>query len=166
MNDLARRHNNLADDEVFLDAFIVAARIAQTTHQQEKLDALRNGLVNSISPDAPDVDEQARFFRLVDQFSPSHIVMLRLLDRPTELFQQHIGHFEEVGHVSLAELVNVVEPQFADRYDWRDLLVADLADARVALGFSSLGDIQSADGRFQRMTTSLGQRFLSFISID
>jgi hypothetical protein len=73
VDQLGRRFEDLAGDEVFVDAVINATRAAQTTHQQEKLDALRHAVVNSVAPGAPDVDEQARFFRLVEQRSAAHL---------------------------------------------------------------------------------------------
>ena len=48
--------DQLADDPVFVDAVVHATRAAQGTHQREKLDALRNGIINSIGPGAPSVD--------------------------------------------------------------------------------------------------------------
>ncbi|WP_422772112.1 hypothetical protein ACN28C_03170 [Plantactinospora sp. WMMC1484] len=78
-----RSFEDLASDEGFADAFFTATRAAQATHRAEKLAALRNGVLNSLSPDAPELDEQLRFFRLVDQFTPAHLRLLHLLDDPT-----------------------------------------------------------------------------------
>jgi hypothetical protein len=76
VNELRMKVDRLLENEVFLDAFIQSTRIAQTTHQQAKLAALRNALMNSVAPEAPEVDEQARFFRLGDEFSTRHILLL------------------------------------------------------------------------------------------
>jgi hypothetical protein len=67
---------------VFVDAVVNATRAAQATHQSEKLDALRNGVLHSLDEDAPTLDEQARFFRLVEQLTPAHLRMLRFLNDP------------------------------------------------------------------------------------
>jgi hypothetical protein len=76
----------LAEDEGFVDAVVAATRAAQATHAQEKLDALRNGVLNTLGPDAPSLDEQARFFRLVEQFTPAHLRLLAFLDDPGPVF--------------------------------------------------------------------------------
>ncbi len=47
---LARWHDNLTDDEIFHDAVYHSTRIALGTHQEEKLEALRNALGNSVGP--------------------------------------------------------------------------------------------------------------------
>lgn len=79
---LGLRVEGLADEPAFVDAVVTATRAAQATHQAEKLRALRNGVLHSVGPDAPEVDEQARFFRLVEQFSPSHLELLALFADP------------------------------------------------------------------------------------
>jgi hypothetical protein len=67
---------DLAEDDVFLDAVVNATRAAQATHRAEKFDALGNGVLGSIGPFAPSREEQTRFFRLVDQFSVAHLRLL------------------------------------------------------------------------------------------
>ena len=42
VNELVMKIDRLLENEVFLDAFVQSTRIAQTTHQQAKLAALRN----------------------------------------------------------------------------------------------------------------------------
>jgi len=79
--------DQLADDPVFVDAVVHATRAAQGTHQREKLDALRNGIINSIGPGAPSADEQLRFLRLIDQFSAAHLRMLTFWRDPAALFE-------------------------------------------------------------------------------
>jgi hypothetical protein len=61
---------DLADDPAFVDAVVAATRAAQATHQKDKLDALRNGVLNASRPGAPGLDEQARFFRFVVNSPP------------------------------------------------------------------------------------------------
>ncbi|TDW70714.1 hypothetical protein [Kribbella pratensis] len=138
VNELAEKYDDLLDNEVFLDAFVNATRAAQATHQQEKLDALRNAVLNSVASDAPDVDEQARFFRLVEQFSAAHVLLLARLGG---------GHRGSIYDAF---------PEPDSRREWRDLLIADLAGARLIN--------VSIDGFHSAEVTGLGRRFLGFIS--
>jgi hypothetical protein len=55
--------DDLVNDERFVDAVITATRSAQRTHQRDKLTALRNAVLNSTLPGAPETDEQMVFFR-------------------------------------------------------------------------------------------------------
>lgn len=139
VNELAAKYDTLPNDDVLLDALINATRAAQATSQQEKLDALRNAVLNSVAPDAPDTDEQARFFRLVDQFSAAHLRMLaRINERQPRSFYERLDHINTRGR------------------EWRDLLAADLSGARLIS--------VSIDGNFTAVRTGLGSRFLNFIS--
>ncbi|GAA0944606.1 hypothetical protein GCM10009554_38890 [Kribbella koreensis] len=139
VNELAEKYDTLPNDDVLLDALINATRAAQATSQQEKLDALRNAVLNSVAPDAPDTDEQARFFRLVDQFSAAH---LRMLAR--------ISYYQPSSLYVRPDVINT------RRREWRDLLTADLSGARLIS--------VSTDGNYTALRTSLGSRFLDFIS--
>jgi hypothetical protein len=51
--------DHLADEEVFFDAVMRATRIADQTSRQEKLEALRNAVINSVAPGAPDADRSS-----------------------------------------------------------------------------------------------------------
>lgn len=44
--------------DAFMDALTTATQIADRTSRTEKLKLLRNTVVNSVMPDAPDVDTQ------------------------------------------------------------------------------------------------------------
>lgn len=78
----------LAEDDRFIDAVVSATRAAQATHDEEKLTALRNGGLNTLGPNAPTEDEQLRFFRFVEQFSPAHLRLLHFLHDPGAVFDK------------------------------------------------------------------------------
>ena len=48
----------LADNDLFVDAVVTATRTVEHTHQEEKIAALRNAVLNSVAPGAPDADTQ------------------------------------------------------------------------------------------------------------
>lgn len=145
VNELVMKVDRLLENEVFLDAFIQSTRIAQTTHQQAKLAALRNALVNSVAPDAPEVDEQARFFRLVDEFSARHILLLRWAAQ---------YRLSDPG----APL-----PAFAGSGDFRGLMVDDLVRSHLIGTRPSSSEVLVGD-LFDGLVTDLGRQFLKFIS--
>lgn len=153
---------DLAEQPAFVDAVVTATRAAQATHQQEKLQALRNGVLHSIGPDAPDADEQARFFRLVEQFSPAHLRLLAFMHDPGKPFDDRGERRPEVmggqGYILEQAL-----PEFADRRDWYDLLHSDLSAAAL-INSGGLSTVMSSAGHYQSRTTPLGRRFLAFVS--
>jgi hypothetical protein len=109
VNDLIDRVDwltprSLAQNDTFLDAVAHATTIAASTGQQEKLNALRNAVLNAALPGDIDADMQAMFLRHVGDLTPAHLRALKLLAdvsshrrrTPTAympLFEQHIAKF-------------------------------------------------------------------------
>jgi len=151
---------DLISDEAFADAVVATSRAAQATHSDDKLRALKNGLRHSVGEDAPELDEQARFFRLVDEMTPAHLRVLNYLRDPEAAFVG-ITRPNIISGSRLSVLVYAL-PEFAERDEWLALLVADLTAAQLVKG--SLGGMVSEAGLYASMTTPLGERFLDFIS--
>lgn len=153
---------NLAENEAFVDAVINATRAAQATHQTEKLQALRNAVLHSLDDDAPGVDEQARFIRIVDQFTPSHVRLLVFLDDPGKAFDSAGIARPNLMVGGRSTLLEQGAPEFTGRRDWYDLLASDLDSARLAQ--TNLHTGMTGSGVWNSATTKLGARFLSFIA--
>ncbi|NEP79064.1 MAG: hypothetical protein F6K39_13360 [Okeania sp. SIO3B3] len=68
------------DNPTFHTTFLKAIRIAECEHQQEKLEALRNAVLNSAIPNSLKDDIQAIFLKWIDEFTVSHIRLLKMLD--------------------------------------------------------------------------------------
>jgi hypothetical protein len=71
------KFEDLRNDPQFLSAMIQATQSAERTHRKEKLDALRNAVLNIALGHKPSEDLQAIFLNLVDSFAPVHIEVLR-----------------------------------------------------------------------------------------
>ncbi|MBI5696747.1 MAG: hypothetical protein HZC51_13625 [Nitrospirae bacterium] len=68
----------LSTNEAFISLVLEASVVAQRTHQQEKLDALKNAIQNSVLPNAPEEYYQSMFVKLIDEFTPMHVDVLEL----------------------------------------------------------------------------------------
>ncbi|MGY1691878.1 hypothetical protein [Geodermatophilus sp. SYSU D01105] len=153
---------DLAEDDVFSDAVVNATRAAQATHQAEKLEALRNGVLNSIGPFAPSIEEQTRFFRLVDQFSVAHLRLLAFFADPGGFFDRAGVDRPKLLMGGRASLLGAL-PEFASQpRDWTSLLTADLQAAALT-DHGGLNTVQSGDSLWLPATSELGQRFLAFV---
>lgn len=87
LDDLSKRFadltpERLAQDESFTTAFLHASQIAMRTHQQEKLDALRNAVLNVAAGVAPDDSVQLMFLNALDTLTPWHIWLLECIADP------------------------------------------------------------------------------------
>ncbi|MGL4503269.1 MAG: hypothetical protein ACRCU2_29680, partial [Planktothrix sp.] len=77
-----KRQRNTVDftKQEFLSAFVEARNIALQEHKQEKLEALKNVVLNSAIPN-PDDELPSKFLQWIDEFTVRHLVLLKLLAR-------------------------------------------------------------------------------------
>jgi hypothetical protein len=68
---------SLADNPAFVTTVLQATQIALRTHQEEKLEALRNAVVNSTTDQGLEPDLRAVFLNFVDAFTPTHLRILK-----------------------------------------------------------------------------------------
>jgi hypothetical protein len=78
LNELSQKVDGLspatlATDDAFISAFAQATQAALKTHQTEKLQALRNAVLNVAIKRMPFEDKQLIFLNLVDRFAPTHL---------------------------------------------------------------------------------------------
>lgn len=76
------RIENLAQNKNFISTFFYATQAAMRTHQQEKLEALRNVVINSAKCSSINENMQFIFLTLVDRYSPLHLKLLTLFTEP------------------------------------------------------------------------------------
>jgi hypothetical protein len=153
---------DLANNDVFTDAVVNASRAAQATHQEEKLRALKNGVLHSIGPDAPSSDEQARVVRLIEDFTPAHLRLLSFLADPGAAFDAAGIPRPSYFQGSPSQLLEDGMPEFRGQRDWYELLAADLGAA--SLLSRGLGGLMTSSGLWQSSTSAMGMRFLRFVS--
>lgn len=152
----------LAGNDAFVDAVVQATRAAQATHRNDQLDALRNGVLHTLLPDAPSLDEQARFFRLVEQFGPGHLQLLQVLDDAGEFFDRRQIPRPDIYMGGRIAIVRAAMRGTGDD-EWWNLLDGDLRDAGLT-NHGGLNTTMTGSGMYQSVTTPLGKRFLRFVS--
>jgi hypothetical protein len=152
----------LADNDLFVDAVVSTTRIIEHTHQQEKIEALRNAVLNSVAPDAPDADTQAIFLSLLDRFTPSHLRLLVLLNDPPAWFAARGIPVPQAGMAgSRTQTVEAGLPEMAGRQPFYNLLVGEL-NAAGLMNASVMGMV-SASAIMDSLTTDLGAQFVRFV---
>lgn len=153
----------LSANEAFITTAMHASQIATRTHQQEKLDALRNAVVNAAMPDAPDETMQQIFLNHVDNLTPWHLRILAFYSGPLEWGRKHDVTYPS-WTVGAPEIVlQHAFPELANRADFYNLIANDLQQRGLMSG-GSLQTAMTAPGMFSPRITPLGGQFLKFIS--
>jgi hypothetical protein len=146
---------DLQNNEQFISAVLYASQLALRTHRQEKLDALRNAVLNIASGQAPEEALQHIFLNMVDSLTVLHIQVLKVFQAPNP-----------PEHMSMGGLSNVLEhsmPALRGRrglYDqiWKDLFTRGLVNTE------HLHMTMTGSGLASKRTTELADMFLDFIS--
>ena len=151
---------DLLKNEKFTTAFMHATASAMKNHQKEKLDALRNAVLNSFSINAPDEDLQLIFINSIDSMTQWHLRILKFFYKPTEWKKENISY--DINS-SIEQYFYVIFPDLEGKFTFCRKIVNDLnADGLIKAGGLFL-DVSSKDA-FSTRTTDIGEAFIKFIT--
>lgn len=172
LNDLAEKVHrledqigdldHLLDQDTFMDALTTASQIADRTSRAGKLELLRNAVVNSVLPDAPDDDTQQLFFDMLDRFTPTHVRLLKLLSDPPGWFKRHNITKPDVMMGGKSVIIESGMPELTNRKDLIDRYASALSGAGLIA--QSLSGMMSEAGLWAAATTPLAADFLAFVA--
>jgi hypothetical protein len=137
------RFDDLERNEQFVSATLQATQAALRTHQREKLDALRNAVLNIAvaKSNLPPDDTQLMFLNLIDRSTPTHLEMLSHIEnRANNPKPQSALNNQVVQDLDSQGLLTDARMYVARNRDYSDLL-----------GSGNWG------------VSSLGRQFLEFI---
>jgi hypothetical protein len=148
--------DTLPDNPAFISAVAIASPIALRTHQKEKLEALRNALLNVALGIQPDENKQQFFLRLIDELNTDYLKILEYCDPR----QAAIRRESRFGDETLMEYYTRVKPN-ADRHWWAYLrMIVATLNARALL----LGDgLEPAIINGTAVASDIAIEFLEFI---
>ena len=167
LNDLERDVSgfsiaSLSDNQMFLTIVSHATYVAIRNHEEEKLLALKNAVINTALTTSPDEDIRLMFINFVDFLTPWHIKILKLLHDPTTvLAEQDLGQ-PPWSSGSILRLIKFAYPKLNNRDDFLNQICRDLYN-RGLIVTDSFG-IGVSDFLVQR-TSNLGNQFIDFISL-
>jgi hypothetical protein len=156
----------LAADQAFIGVVAVASKMVAGSAQQEKLDALKNAVLNSAGGINIDEDEKRIFLQLVDQLTISQLKMLEFLDGPRAYAQAHNVRFGNYMYAGVDAILEEAFPEWKGKREVYDLVLHDLQTRGLVAGnVDSIHVTMSAtdQGMFASRTTDRGKRFLKFI---
>ena len=144
----------LKENDEFVSAVMHASQIALRTHQNKKLEALRNAILNVAKGQAPEEALQNVFLNLIDSFTELHFRILKLFQNPVPPQNMSMGGLSNVLEHNIPELGGQRE-----LYDqlWKDLY------SRGLVNTEGLHVTMTGHGLGQKCTTGIGDAFLKFI---
>lgn len=145
----------LQKNQEFVSAVMYASHVALRTHKAEKLNALRNAILNVAKGQAPEETVQHLFLNFIDSFTELHLRILKAFQAPSPLPNSSMGGL-------YAELLQNI-PDLCAGIELCEHLWKDLASMGLVVDDDSLATTMSVHGAKKR-TTSLGDAFLKFIA--
>ncbi|TMB87179.1 MAG: hypothetical protein E6J45_12825 [Chloroflexi bacterium] len=162
------RTDELTANEAFVSAATQASLAALRIHQREKLEALRNAVLSSALPGAPDDALQLMFITFVDGFNEWHLRFLRVLEHPKKWFKDNEKEKPDLsrggGHNTFFE---AAYEQLKGRRPFADQILKDLQDRGLVSTpamDAMISDMTQSQGWSSYWPLSeLGKQFLRFI---
>lgn len=155
---------NLAQNDIFISTLFYASTVAMRTHQQEKLDALRNAVINSAIQPTIDENLQLMFLNLVDSYTPWHLILLQFFVNPKEYGRDHNIKYPEFY---MGGLDTVIELTFSD-LKGKEKFYVQIIKELISNGLLQPGEYyqggMSEQGMFASRISDMGKQFLQFIS--
>ena len=169
---------NLGSREIFITTVVHASEVAIKNHSVEKLEALKNAVLNAALDTSPADDVISIYLRFVDTFSAPHLRLLDLVDNPKKWFEivaeKYPDKIHQEGVTNMyAYPTDLVFKGYEDKKELYKGLVSDLiARGLIKENRSSFlsGMIKDGESYIRYGTnqssgaTRLGQDFMKFIN--
>ena len=143
---------------------VVKTVVAANGTRSEKLEALRNAVLNPASSPLIDEDVQHVFLNFVDELTPWHLRVLKFLDNPEEWFTRSAIPAPKKALGTALAVLFAAFPELEKREAFARQLFRDLSARGLASDWESMTVVTGRSGMFASHTTSLGKQFLEFVT--
>lgn len=154
--------SKLDENDDFVSAVAEATAAAVRTAKEEKIEALRNGVLNIAAGLQIDDILRGAFFGYIERFSPAHVRVLKLLSDPSSSpeMKQKASEMSMGAQISVlrAALPESLIAQSALNRVMSDLNREGLADTSGLMAMGTSGVFLA------KRSTSVGDAFLQFIT--
>lgn len=152
---------SLGDDPAFVGIVYEATDQAMRAQDEERLQALRNVVLNTAAGIAIDDVLRGRFMGYVGRFSTAHVHVLKAMDSPTSS-PAMVAQAKGMMMGSFWPVLLAGLPEFVQREDLLEVIVAELEAERLIEKSSKV--MMSGGSIMAQKSTALGRAFLQFIS--
>lgn len=154
---------DLAENEAFITTVTHASQAAVRNHQKEKLEALRNAVLNAALPNPLEQDQQLVFLAYVDTLTTWHLTILKFLDDPKKWGIKHGITYPDWSMGSVSAALEHAFPELRGKQETYDVFNRDL-HSRGLTSTDNLHITISGVGILASRTTAMGKQFLTFVS--
>lgn len=155
---------SLSQNDVFITTVTHATQIAIRNHQKEKLEALKNIVLNVASGNSPNEDIQLMFLDYIDALTSWHLRFLQLFQDPRTYVIKEKGSYSEIAMGGVSSLFRLVFPEIANNRTFYEQITRDLYNrGLINIDHSVLHTTMTGHGIVEKRTTEIGDQFLTFI---
>ena len=155
---------DLSENDVFITTVLHASQIALRNHQQEKLEALRNAVLNSAMPNPPDEDLQLIWLNYIDDMTTWHLRILSFFEGPERWGDEHGVEYPKWPMGSPAQVLEHTFPDLNGQREFYDQVIRDL-HSRGLFSLDNVHGTMSDQGMFASRTSGAGNKFIAFITV-
>lgn len=152
---------NLSENEGFVTTILHATQSALQNHQSEKLETLRNSVLNSALPNPPEDDLQILFIGYINDFTTWHIRILNLFDDPIKWASENNKQYPRWSMAGSDAVLLIAYPELEGKESFFRQIYNDL----TAKGLANISPgTMTIQGLMASRSTLMGKNFLRFIS--
>jgi len=162
INKHAQQILELSSNDRFVTILLQAGNIYIRNHQEEKLKALRNAVINSIETPSYDESIQIVFLSMIDRFTPWHLKVLSLINDSKIMRPED----RPILRSNALSAIKNFYRFFNDQNEFLSLIISDFETAGLINVGESSQSIQLGQ-QIRPLTlelTKIGRQFLNFIS--
>ncbi len=158
------RIKDLKDNDEFVSTVLQASQVSIRNHQQEKINALRNAVLNTALGQAPGDSKREMYLGFVDTFTVWHLRVLAFMANPTANTDASQLNLDlTTGHMpAVVGILQNAFPELDKQDEFVQKLIADFDRDRLILGDVTLRTGHGVTG--MQNLSQLGDEFLRFIT--
>lgn len=153
---------SLSENDMFITCISQATQSAIRNHQQEKLIALRNTVLNAAITSSID-NIQLMFIQFIDALTPWHLKVLDLFNNPLEWFNRNNVPTPNIFMGAPAQILELAFNDLKGRRPFYDQIVKDLY-SRGLMNTDSLHITMTGSGIIASRTSEMGKMFIGYIT--
>jgi hypothetical protein len=155
---------NLSINENFISAVFYATTLNIHNHQEEKIEALENAVLNTALTINIEEDLQHIFLNFIDELTTTHLIVLKYFDNPKEWLKSKNIATPNFRYGGQDAIFNIAFPKLSSYQEFAKKVVNDLSDRGLAQDWQSMHIGMDGRSLLSPRTTPLGRQFLAFIT--